>query len=175
MTLYIPKHLQRLEIVNKLVLMVKYYNENFYEGNGSADFDQFYYLYSLDPVKRFIKMCITSVEDGQDYDQVVNYILNRFFFVKGSYEILDLMEKYLGIEFEDKPSYTNSNIILNIKTINVSDISVWSQALKDFLDYLLYYDQIRMTVDELSLTIEDTLEGFIGSKLICYKKFEVSV
>ena len=47
--------------------MLQYYEDN-KETGEIENFDQLYYLYSLDPVKRFIEMCITSVGDDQDYD-----------------------------------------------------------------------------------------------------------
>jgi len=53
-----------------------------------------------------------------------------------------MMKDFLGIDFLNEPIYNNSNIVLQISEIKISNISTWSEALKDFLDALLYYDQI---------------------------------
>lgn len=174
MTIYIPKHLHQLEIIQTLVKMLQYYEDN-KETGEIENFDQLYYLYSLDPVKRFIEMCITSVGDDQDYDQVINYYVNKFYHCKGTQRVLQMMGESLGINFEAPPIYNNSNIVLQISEIKISNISTWSEALKDFLDQLLYYDQIQMTIENLRLQIQDTLEGSVGSSLILYKKFKLSV
>ena len=86
-----------------------------------------------------------------------------------------MMKDFLGIDFLNEPTYNNSNIVLQISEIKISNISIWSEALKDFLDALLYYDQIQMTIENLRLQIQDTLEGSVGSSLILFKKFKLSV
>ena len=154
--------------------MLKYYEDN-KDATEIENFDQLYYLYSLDPVKRFIEMCITSVGEDQDYDQIINYYVNRFYHCKGTQRVLQMMKDFLGIDFLNEPIYNNSNIVLQISEIKISNISTWSEALKDFLDALLYYDQIQMTIENLRLQIQDTLEGSVGSSLILYKKFKLSV
>lgn len=176
MTIYIPQHLHQLEIIQTLVKMLQYYEEHRDTSSEEIEnFDQLYYLYSLDPVKRFIEMCITEVGEDQDYDTVINYYVNKFYHCKGTQRVLQMMEEALGITFESDPIYNNSNIVLQISEIKISNISTWSEALKDFLDHLLYYDQIQMTIENLRLQIQDTTEGFIGNSLILYKKFKLRV
>ena len=86
-----------------------------------------------------------------------------------------MMKDFLVLVFLNEPIYNNSNIVLQISEIKISNISIWSEALKDFLDALLYYDQIQMTIENLRLQIQDTLEGSVGSSLILFKKFKLSV
>lgn len=153
--------------------MVLKYQED-YEPEPTS-FDSYQNYSKIDPVLRFTSFCIKR-EEGQDdesYMSILYYVTRLFYSVRGTRKVFDYMERYLGIKFIGKPVY-------NIKTISFSiaekqdwyDVSLFNSYLLDFLNCLLYYENLNYKVD-LGLTITDDLDFYYGIGIKTYKIYRL--
>ena len=101
MDLYIPEHLRKIGVIKQLCTLVEEYSK-VYEENIEDSFDDYNYSLKVDPVKKFINMCLpeesvygpkqegdpdlspwvlvdgefkrVAWEKDQDYEITINYI-----------------------------------------------------------------------------------------------------
>ena len=175
MNIYVPKHLRRLEIVNNLCEMIQKYGEGYQESTGS--FDSYQTYMKIDPVKRFIGMCLSEIPIplDQDYETVLNYITRLFYSIKGTYSVFEYMKRYLGLEFvDDFVLYTTKTISFTLVRKVGDDISLFDEYLLEFLRYLLYFESINYSIRDAMIDIRDELDFYGGPGIITYKRYIVT-
>jgi hypothetical protein len=129
----------------------------------------------IDPVLRFVNFCIKK-EDSQseeEYQAILDYVTRLFYSVRGTRRVFDYMSRYLGIKFVGSPVYT-------IKTISFSiahdtswyDISLFNSYLLEFLDCLLYYEELNYKVD-FGINIKETKDFYFGLGALTYKIYSI--
>lgn len=176
MNIYIPHHLKKLGIFRDLERMIIKYNDDYYEDPSYSLSDYQSYL-KIDPVLRFVSFCIEK-EVGQsqeEYQAILNYVTRLFYSVRGTRRVLEYMGRYLGIKFEGDPVYTTKSISFSITNKTKQyDVSLFDEYLLEFLDYLLYYENLSYKV-ELNLEIEETKNFYCGVDIKTYKIYKLEV
>lgn len=150
--------------------MIQEYSKYYEETTGA--FDDYRYCLKLDPVKRFLNMCIEENLD-QDYESIINYLSRLFYSVKGTTKVFDYMKNYLGLEFEGEIIYTTRYIEFTLKNLKVNDESLFYEYLEDFLSALLYFEEFRTTAKTIRLEIANKIENELSSGIVCYKSQEI--
>ncbi len=173
MRIYIPQHLRKIGIFKDLALMISKYEENYKDPTSS--FDSYQSYMKIDPVLRFISFCIPQGE-GQTEDEymiILDYITRLFYSVRGTRRVFDYMSRYLGIIFKGSPIYTTKLISFSIENSQSwYDVSLFNTYLVDFLNYLLYYENLNYDVD-LDLTITEDKKFYYGIGVRTYKLYRV--
>lgn len=170
MKVYIPSHLESLEIIRQMKLMINEYSK--YYVDALNPFDDYYYSLKSDPVKRFINICLTkeSISTSQDYEEVINYISRLFYSVKGTIKVFDYMKKYLKLEFEGDLVYSTKYIEFKLINLTLNDENLFYESLVEFLDTLLYYQELRININSIDLKLTGEINSEIGSTLVKYNK-----
>lgn len=166
MSLFIPAHLQKLEIIQQLQTLLQKYGELQSSGDQVIDFDEFYYQQSLDPVKTYIRKCIVDYKylDQQELtkaynnkeealESIINYITQCFYCCSGTQKVLDLMRSMLNVPFKGDPQLVYGGIQVEIDSIGVNDVDDYLNSFKDFLNHLLYFDDIKLVAKLMKLDI----------------------
>ena len=180
MKIYIPKHIRNIEVVEKMCELIEAYSNSSYSDNTLDSFNNYYYYLNTDPVVKFLHFCILRSEweenqdpdNSQNYDSAISYIARLFYSVKGTYQVFDYMEKYLGLHITDIV-YTVKILSFTIPEITLSDVDekVWYDSLLDFLNTLLYFDTLRIKIELINLHISNTLRNYIGANSVTYKEY----
>jgi hypothetical protein len=150
--------------------MIDGYAEYYEETSGS--FDNYYYYLKNDDVKRFIGLCINeeSLDESQEYSEVLNYISRLFYSVKGTPLVFDYIEKYLGMKLNNI-EYTAETISFEIEGIETYNINTFVNSLRNFLSALLYYGELTSTIEMINLIIKGEIHTNVSSGIIRYKEF----
>ena len=165
----------KLGIFSDLAKMVTEYETKYYDPSAAGSFDRYQSYTKIDPVLRFVSFCIRREEDQteEEYRIVLNYVTRLFYSVRGTRRIFDYMERYLGIEFEGTPVYTIRSINFSIsKKQEWYDVSLFNSYLLDFLNYLLYFENLGYRVD-LGLDINEDVSFYYGADSITYKLYNI--
>ncbi len=179
MFVYVPKHLSNIEIVAEMIELLQGYISEYGSPGSSTSFDYYYYYYTVDPVKNFIRMCLTqSVSEPMD-SGILWYLIRLFYSVKGTPKVLELMESALGLELIPGPSgrkfeYTDKGISFEIRSIDTFNLDSFMDAMNGFLGALLYYNDLKAVIDEARLVIYDSLKSNVSLKSWNYMHHEIS-
>ena len=175
MKLYIPKHLRKLKIIDDMCKLIQgYVDEGMLEDRTTA-FDNYHYYLKVDPVKRFLHMCINRWDDEdreENYESVITYLSKLFYSVKGTVKVLDYMKRYLNLNIIES-TYTVEVLILTIEEVTLVDIDekIFYEALIDFLKALLYFKNITITVELINLHISNELSNYLGTGVVTYEEY----
>ena len=173
MRIYIPQHLKKLGIFRDLGCILEKY-ESEYEDSASS-FDSYQSYMKIDPVLRFVNFCIKKRDDQteEEYQAILDYVTRLFYSVRGTRHVIDYMSRYLGIEFVGDPVYTIKNISFSIANdTSWYDISLFNAYLIEFLDYLLYYENLNYKVD-FGINITETKEFYFGAGVLTYQLYQL--
>lgn len=180
MNIYIPRHIREIGVVSKMCeLIEKYADSKMYVDNTSSSFNNYYYYLKADPINRFLHFCIPESDwienedqhPGQEYESVISYLSRLFYSVKGTYQVLEYMNKYLNLGMTY--TYTVKTLDLTISEVTLSDIDekIYYNALMDFLKALLYFDSAVITIDLVKLQLSNTLRNYTGAHIVTYKEY----
>jgi hypothetical protein len=167
MTIYVPQHLRKLGVIKNLCDMIQVYSNNYEETAGS--FDDYQIYMKLDPVKRFVDLCLNS--SGIRNTEIINYVTRLFHSVRGTYKVFEYMKIYLGLSFN--VSYTTKELNLVLDRYLGDDISIFNEYLLEFLEHLVYYESLDYNVINSSIEIDDTLDFGCGIKAVTYKIYRL--
>lgn len=178
MNIYIPKHIRKIGVVSKMCeLIEKYAESGMYVDNTLDSFNNYYYYLKTDPVNRFLHFCISETtwndeHSGEDYESCISYLSRIFYSVKGTYQVLEYMKKYLGLEITDI-IYTVNTLRFTIKEITLTEIDerVFYNALIDFLNALLYFRKAEIKIELINLHLGNSLHNFTGACIVTYKEY----
>jgi hypothetical protein len=177
MNIYIPKHIRKIGVVSKMCeLIEKYAESGMYVDNMLDSFNDYYYYLNTDPVNRFLHFCIpettwNETHPNEDYESCISYLSRLFYSVKGTFQVLEFMKSYLGLDIEYK--YTVKNLKLTIKEITLTEIDekVYYDSLVDFLKALLYFQNVEIKIELIKLHLGNTLHNFTGAHIVTYKEY----
>lgn len=188
MKIFVPKYLRKLGVLGNLCNAVNEYSVNY---NDSVDYSDDLFLLKIDPVKRFINLCLSEIKsklgsfsyhkegesdittEYQDPNEVLNNLTHLFYSVSGTYNVLEYMGKYLGLEFEGTPTYTSNSLSFTLKKIIGDDLAIFEEYLNDFLNALLYYGKLEYDIKDypLDIIIESKAEGRLSVNT--FKRFKL--
>lgn len=172
MKVYIPNHLRKITIIDQLARMIQEYSTNYYE-ESTDSFGDYYYSLKNDPVSKFLTLCISedSIGKDQNYEDVINYLSRLFYSVKGTVKVFEYMKSFLGLQFSGDIIYTTEYIEFNLSNVSLSDENLFYESLKNFLDALLYYKELRTNIGTVNLVLTGNINNYVGTNLECYNKF----
>lgn len=181
MELYIPKHLKNIAIFRQLCNMIEEYGkeENGYYIDPTDSFDKYRIYRRIDPVKNFIELCIKQQEDQTDeeYNAIITYLSAMFYSVKGTCKVFEYMKNYLDIKFEETHKipyiYTVRRLEINIEKASIDDETLYYDAIKGFLDTLLYFEELDLNINKFELKLDERLENYLQLGNVCYKKINI--
>lgn len=164
MILAIPSHLTNLKIIDQMQkMLVDYYSDN----NGLPDDGMNSYF--EDKAYDYIKELFSIIFVEQD-EAISNYLVNLFYECKGTTKIFDLMEKYLDVEYLTQPKYDIDTLVINFKVVKGTDITRFKPALENFLNSLLYFDEIKIAIDVFKLYVTSNIFNKSANNCIYYKE-----
>ena len=170
MNIYIPPHLRKIGILKNLCDIITEYSKN-YVSTGTS-FDDYQTYLKIDPVLRFISLCISEDEVDQDYKTTLNYLTHLFYSIKGTTKVFDYMHSFLGLQFEGDIVYTSKVLSFSLSGIKGSDASLFNSYLKEFIESLLYFETMDYKLSEISITIKSDTEAYTSNNIITYKRFK---
>ena len=178
MKIYIPEHLRNVEIIDQLYRMIELYEKEYSSKNIiQSSFDDYYTYFGSDPVKNFLRLCISKsdLQEDQDYNEVINYLSKLFYSVKGTIQVFNYMLQYLPLEFDGEIIYDSKEITINFKKLSVENENLFYNLLRKFLDALIYYTKLNTNISfgSVDLTIKSTFQNYIGTNLKSYNKTTV--
>jgi hypothetical protein len=171
MTIFVPQHLRKIPLLGELCEIIKRYAEEYEQ--TSSSFDDYRSYMKIDPVKRFIGMCLNDYYQriGGEFDEVaLNYLTRLFYSVRGTYNVIVFSERYLGLQFESV-SYTPRALSFILDHIIGNDVSLFDEYINTFYHYLLYSGDLNYKVKDLTVTIDESLSLFGGNGIVSYKRF----
>ena len=65
MRIHIPKHFERFEVISQLKELLTEYAKGGITNDGENSFESYFYQNSLDPVKKFLMLCIPKDKIGE--------------------------------------------------------------------------------------------------------------
>ena len=87
--------------------------------------------------------------------------------------VFDYITRYLEIKFIGNPIYTVKTVSFTIANqTEWYDVSLFNTYFLDFLNTLLYYENISYRVD-LGLEIKDTMDTYLGVGMKTYKIYRL--
>ena len=173
MRIYIPQHLKKLGIFKDLCRMIEKYESEYKDPTSS--FDSYQSYMKIDPVLRFVSFCIVKKDDQSqsEYQAILDYVTRLFYSVRGTSRVFDYISRYLGIEFVGNPVYTIKSVSFSIKNnFEWYDVSLFNSYFTEFLNYLLYYENISYKVD-LGIRVEENKDFYCGIGIKTYKIYRI--
>lgn len=171
MKVRIDPHLERFEVISQLKKLIIEYNKLKSSGlyqDTEYSFGDYLYSQSLDPVRRFLLLCIPQWEDEKMYDQMINYWTAKFQTSRGTLKIFDYLEEMGGIMGIKIGNYKYDTKVLEIDFLETetTDMNLFVKAGSDFFKALLYFQELRDTYEimKLDLTSEIYINISAGSQ-----------
>ena len=180
MVIYIPSHLEKFETIRQLKALIKEYRSQKVSGKFPENIGSFRdYLYhrSLDPVRKFLMLCIpeSAFGEGVNYETMINYYSEMFQSYRGTLQIfnfLDEIKDIMGVEIVDY-SYTVSTLYVNFGDITTFDINLFRESALEFFKALFYFQDYVDTLNRLKLELESDIYVSISAGSQFYKEFTV--
>lgn len=169
MKIYIPQHLKQLEIIDTLSKMILEYGK--YWSGEMNSFSDFYSYLKKDPVQKFLSSCLNTatLAPGQDPEVVLTYITKLFYSVKGTSKVFDYMKKYLGLNISGDIIYNPELTEIVISSIELDDESTFIESFQEFLKALLIFKDIQISIPEINLVLQDSINSTVGGQAVTYK------
>lgn len=162
MRITIPTHLRNLDIVDQMYKMMVEYTKEY--GDISSDSNSLENR-AYDFIYEFLNIVLP------DNDEPTNrYLASLFYKSKGTLSILDYLEKYLGLIYKEKPIYNIDRLELNFESVSGSNLLNFTPALINFLNALLYFDELNILIDKFKLQISSSLSNKSSNMCIFYKE-----
>lgn len=165
MTINIPKHLTNIKLISQMhSMMIEYINSY---GSLSTNSMNNYLLEdkSYDYINDLISMIFP------DNDKYVNlYISNMFYRCKGTIKVFELIEKYLGLKYKSDPVYNIDSLRIEFEYVNGSDLLSFNPSLTNFLNTLLYFNDLSIIVNIFKLNVSSSLSNKSSNICVYYKK-----
>lgn len=174
MKIYIPSHLRNIGVIEMLYQMIKNTPDT---ADSTDSFSDYRYTLRTDPVRKFLNLTYPSAWSEQDKENKINYLSSLFYSVKGTFKVLDYIIAF-GIlsDWEDRDSvnkitYSSRKISIHLKSIG-TDKTLFCDYLEKFLCALLYFDELDITIDEISSDIADNAVISINSGYSYYTNYD---
>ncbi len=176
MRIHIPSHFEKFEIISQLKQILTEYAKGGVTNSGDDSFESYFYQSSLDPVKKFLMLCISEDKlGGADYDTIINYYTSKFFSFRGTlkiFEFLDEIKDVLGIKIKDY-SYSVSSLDIEFEDIETFDINLFTSSVVEFFKALLYFQEYQDAIESLRLDLVTDINIVLSGGLISYNKYKI--
>jgi hypothetical protein len=176
MRIHIPKHFERFEIITQLKELLTEYAKGGVTNDGVDSFESYFYQSSLDPVKKFLMLCISEDRLGDaDYDSVINYYTSKAFSFRGTlkiFEFLDEIKDILGVKIKSY-SYTVTSLEVEFEEVKTFDMNLFTSSVSGFFQALLYYQEYLDIIDFLRLDLVSNINIVLSGGLISYNKYKI--
>lgn len=140
---------------------------------GKDSFSDYQWSLSNDPVKRFIDLCLPK--DLVDRQDTINYLSALFYSVKGTYKVFDYLIFHNLIDSSrSRITYTAREIKIEISKIGVNK-EIFCSALEDFLEALLYFESLKIYIDDIDLEMTGNLTTQLNHGEVYYQYYEAVV
>lgn len=177
MRIHIPSHLEKFEIISQLKKILIEYSKGGLTTDGSDSFESYLYEHSLDPVRKFLMLCISEDRIGKaDYDTLINYYTAKFFSLRGTLKIFDLLEeikKILGISITNY-TYSVTDLTIDFGEIETFDINLFNNSASEFFKALLYYQDYIDTIKTLRLNLISDINISLSGGLVSYTEHKIT-
>lgn len=177
MRIHIPSHLEKFEIISQLKKILIEYSKGGLTTDGSDSFESYFYERSLDPVRKFLMLCISKDRIGEaDYETLINYYTSKFFSLRGTLKIFDLLEetkKILGISIINY-SYSVISLTIDFGEVETFDMNLFNTSASEFFKALLYYQDYIDTIKTLKLNLVSGINITLSGGLVAYTEHEVT-
>lgn len=177
MRIHIPSHLEKFEIISQLKKILIEYSKGGLTTDGSDSFESYFYERSLDPVRKFLMLCISEDRIGEaDYETLINYYTSKFFSLRGTLKIFDLLEeikKILGISIINY-SYSVISLTVDFGEVETFDMNLFNTSASEFFKALLYYQDYIDTIKTLKLNLVSEINITLSGGLVSYAEHEVT-
>lgn len=171
MKIYIPKHIRSIPIIDSLRKMMLEYSKRKKETVDS--FSGYKDSLKVDPVYQFLNLVYP--EGWEDKDTKLAYLSNLFYRVKGTYKVIDFLVSFgiLGSweEPAGKATYNGRKISIYIPKIKY-DRDLYCTYLKNFLDALLFFDELFIEVGEIEMEVKGDVSSRIEHNTFNYRYYE---
>lgn len=176
MRINIPKHFEKLEIVSQLKKILVEYAKNGVTNNGIDSFQSYLYQSSLDPVKRFLMLCISKSKIGSaDYDTIINYYTSKFFSLRGTlkiFEYMDQIKDILGVKIRSY-SYTITTLEIDFEEVETFDMNLFTSSALDFFKALLYFQEYLDIIESLKLDLVSEINIVLSGGFVSYNEYKI--
>lgn len=192
MKVRIEPHLySRFEVIRQLRELIIAYNESKTSGeyqDTEYSFTDYLYSQSLDPVQRFLMLCIpkSSFPEEADYDQMITYWTMKFQTSRGTlkiFEYLREMEGILGVKIgRGNPGdddyvapfgYDTKTLEVNFIETETTDMNLFVAAGVEFFKALLYFQDLRDTYEVMRLDLTSDLYVNFSAGTQFYSTFTI--
>ena len=177
MRIHIPSHLEKFEIISQLKKILIEYSKGGLTTDGSDSFESYFYERSLDPVRKFLMLCISKDRIGEaDYETLINYYTSKFFSLRGTLKIFDLLEetkKILGISIINY-SYSVISLTIDFGEVETFDMNLFNTSASEFFKALLYYQDYIATIKTLKLNLVSGINITLSGGLVASTEHEVT-
>lgn len=111
----------------------------------------------IDPVYRYLNLVYP--EGWENKESNLSYLSNLFYRVKGTSKVIDLLVSFGILGSWEEPvgeaSYNGRRVEVYVPSISF-DRDLYCTYLKEFLENLLFFDHLKITVGEITVEVEDT-------------------
>ena len=177
MRIHIHSHLEKYEIISQLKKIIIEYSKGGLVSDGSNSFENYFYERSLDPVRKFLMLCISEDRIGEtDYETLINYYTAKFFSLRGTLKIFDLLEeikKILGISILNY-SYSVISLTVDFEEIETFDMNLFNTSASEFFKALLYYQDYIDTIKTMKLDLVSGINITLSGGIVSYTEHEVT-
>ena len=174
MNLYIPKNIKTgVPYVSQFVKLLEEYSKS------PLDSEQLE-ITEIDPVRKFIALQYpfpdptvpddwdeTDAQNFKEYvkETMVNYYSNNFYYVKGTMKVIELIGEYKLLGDNAEISYNGRTLRIRFtEKWKMENYDLFMSSLKEFLERLLYYEVLEISIDTLTIPIKYQAErGSIGT------------
>ena len=176
MRIHIPIHLEKLEIISQLKKILIEYSKGGLTSDGTNSLDSYLYQRSLDPVRKFLIMCIPNNQNNQlDYNVLIDYYTNKFFSFRGTTKIFDILNEIKDVLNISITSYKYSvnGLDITFDKVSTSDINLFNKTISEFFSALLYYQEYVDIIKELNLNLTTEINSFISGGFVSFNELTV--
>lgn len=168
MRVRIEPHLERFEAISQLKKLIIEYGKLKSSGlfkDTENSFEDYLYSQSLDPVKRFLHLCIPQSQ-YPDYDQMINYWSSKFQTFRGTLKIFDYLQEMGGVmgiligkgspgdnDYIPPYKYDTKTLEVNFTEVETTDMNLFVKTGTEFFKALLYFQDLRDTYKTIKLDL----------------------
>lgn len=189
MKIRIDPHLERFEVISQLKKLIIEYNKLKTSGHyqdTEYSFGDYLYSQSLDPVRRFLLLCIPQWSDTVAYEQMINYWTAKFQTARGTLKIFDYLRDLGGImgikigkgepgdpDYAPPFVYDTKTLEVNFTETETTDMNLFVRTGEEFFKSLLYFQTLRDVYElmKLDLTSEIYINISAGSQF--YSSYQI--
>lgn len=192
MKIRIDPHLTRFEVIRQLKELIEEYNK--LRGSGEYQdseysFQDYLYSQSLDPVRRFLLLCIPeeSLPSEVDYDHLISYWTEKFQSFRGTLQIFEYLSEMGGVmgvkigkglpgdeDYIPPYFYDTKTLEVNFTEVETTDMNLFVRTGVEFFKALLYFQDLRDTYETLKLNLTSEIYINLAAGSQFYSQYTIT-